>query len=314
MGIFDFFNQVVDWAAEQVQISTGEKERREVVQRIKEFALEFREKVSEAVLYLNQTIKYFNQSIQVLNIERSNKVKSNLNCLQHFLEKFGSCKPYGTYAAEEMKLPEQFPQYEYELIENYITDIDWSKDDVFINTFFRSPLGMKIVTQKQNLSMTEQLHELQIQMENTLQELSIKKLITEQEIKICSLYIKNIQFISNFITKKILPELELIEAFFEANNIKNEVICDHCIDNLKFIYDIQSIQGTIYQKHYQFIKNTFAFYVISSRIYNTPILTNLLNNSTNKEDVIGLENEYKILTSQAEMVNGAIMAPRKGEN
>ena len=45
----------IDWLADKVQASTGEKERRELVQTIKNLAVEFKEKVYQARMQLGLT-------------------------------------------------------------------------------------------------------------------------------------------------------------------------------------------------------------------------------------------------------------------
>ena len=313
MGIRDFFNRAIDWAAEQVQASTGEAERREKVRQLKRLAEDFKEKVTEAISKLNAAIQLFNQAISELNRIRSKKVKDNIGHLYAFLKKFGSCKPAGAYADEDEKLPAEFPQQKLDSIENYIAGVDWSQEDVFMDTFFLSPLGMTLKTRKQNLSMLEQIHALELQTEATLRELRGRENVTEQERKICSLYTDNIRFISTFITDHILPELELIEAFFQAEELKNEIICGNPLENLSFTFYIQALENTPYHRHYQFVKNAFAFYVLSCRIYNTPVLTNLLQNRTTENDISQLEDEKAALVYQSTAVSETAMVPRGGE-
>ena len=312
MGIRDVFKRTIDWAAEQVQATTGEKERRESVRTIKQLAEDFKASVAEAILHLNEVIKTFNCSIDKLNSIRTTDVKSNIARLHIFLSKFGKCKPIGAYAKEAEKLPAEFPEQAYDSIENYISNVDWSNDEVFLETFFLSPIGMKFKTRKQNLSLREHIHELQLLTADTLQELSNRELTTLQEIKVCEMYTSNVQFISRFISERIIPELELVEAFFEAEKIKNEILCDHSLQNLSFTYNLQSIQNTAYHRHYQFVKNTVAFYVISCCIYSTPVLTNLLQNQVTEDDFNRLKKEHSILAQQAKSVCDS-MTVQRGE-
>lgn len=310
MGIRDIFKRTIDWAAEQVQATTGEKERRESVKKLKQLAEDFKERVTEAILQLNEVIKSFNFSIGKLNSVRRTDVKANIDRLYIFLSKFGNCKLIGTYEKESEKLPADFPEQAYDSIENYLSDVDWSTDEVFLETFFLSPIGMKFKTRKQNLSLREHIHELQLFTEDTLQELSNREFTTQQEIKVCELYISNVQFISRFISERIVPELELVEAFFEAEKIKNEILCGHPLQNLTFTYNLQSIQNTAYHRHYQFIKNTVAFYVISCCIYSTPVLTNLLQNQVTEDDLSRLVKEHSVLTRQAKSVCDSMIVQR----
>jgi hypothetical protein len=62
------------------------------------------------------------------------------------------------------------------------------------------------------------------------------------------------------------------------------------------------LRDTPYQKHYLFVKNVFLFYVLSCKIYNTPVLTRLLNNRITNEDLIAMERHKEALHLQGEQV------------
>lgn len=307
MGIV---NKLIGFVAREVQKTTGEADRREKVSQLKSLAVTFKEKVSSAIHLLNEYIECFNKSIYMLNNLRNTALKENIDKLALFLRKFGSCKNVGEYVSEQEKPPAKFPSHEMCKIEDYIGEIDWSQDDVFLNTFMRSPIGMKIKTRKQNLSLQEHINELIMQTDATIDELNTKQYSTSLETQICNLYISNIQTISNIITTKILPEMELVEAFFQAEKIKNEIICGHKLDNLKFSYNLQSIVNTPYHTHFQFVKNAVAFYVISCKIYNTPVLTNLLHNRASETDVQQLKGERKILEANTKLLNKSMSIER----
>lgn len=78
-------------------------------------------------------------------------------------------------------------------------------------------------------------------------------------------------------------------------------------------YNLNAIVNTTYHKHYQFVKNAFAFYVLSCRIYNTPVLTNLLHSKTTENDVEQLKNERKLLDAQTDSLCKTMAVERKGE-
>ena len=199
-------------------------------------------------------------------------------------------------------------------IEDYIGEVDWSQDNVFLNTFMLSPIGMKIKTRKQNLSLQEHINELIIQTDATIEELNTRQYSTLLETQICNLYISNIQTISNIITKKILPEIELVEAFFQAEMIKNEILCGREPNNLTFSYNIESIVNTPYHTHFQFVKNAVAFYIIACKIYNTSVLTNLLCNRVSQTDIEQLKCERKVLEANTEILNNSMAIVRGAEN
>lgn len=76
---------IIDWVADKIQTSTGEKERRELVQTVKDLADEFKQKVSQAIASLNRKLNEFNQKITQLNEFRSRYVRKILNsCIHSF--------------------------------------------------------------------------------------------------------------------------------------------------------------------------------------------------------------------------------------
>lgn len=77
------------------------------------------------------------------------------------------------------------------------------------------------------------------------------------------------------------------------------------------MYDINSIKDTRYDRHYQFIKNAFMFYVISCRIYNTPVLTRLLANQATSEDAARLLKEKELLENQTAALDESMLLVRR---
>ena len=304
---------IIDWLADKVQTSTGEKERRELVQTIKNLAEEFKQKVSEAIDQLNEKIGNFNHILTKLNEFRSKHVKENIEQLHTFLSKYGRCKPYSAYVPETDKPPAEFPMRQMVQIEDYVSEIDWSKDDVFRDTFWLSPLGMKFKTRNQNLSMHERIGELKLQIEQTVREIDAQTFTAGLEEEICNLYLKNVRMISKVITTKIIPEIELIDAFFQAEAIKDSVISESQLKEIRFHYNICTLIGTPYEQHYQFIKNALMFYVISCKIYDTPVLTHLLSHTISIDDKQQIETEHKLILQQARTVSNSMIVMRGEE-
>ncbi|NLK29260.1 MAG: hypothetical protein GX306_13140 [Clostridiales bacterium] len=305
-----FFNKLLDWAADKVQTATGEKERRQLVQELKDQYEQFKIDVERIIASLNRIIEEFNEKVRYLNTIRKGVVEKNIHRLSDFLGKFGRVKEVGEYSKETEKQFVDLPEQQFERTENYISEVDWSKDDVFINTFFLSPIGMKLKTRKQNLAMRESLHEFQLEAEETINQLKMRTFSIQLDKQICDLYIECVEFISNYIVNIILPELELVEAFFQALKIKDEVIADQKLHDLRFKNEIDLLQDTVYEKHYMFIKNAFMFYIISCKIYNTPVLTRLLNNQTSNEDIGLLEDHKEILAKQGQAVRNNLIINR----
>ena len=303
MGVekMGFVNNVLDWASDKVQSFTGEKERREYVDEIKTTYDGFKEQITENVESVNDSIRELNVSIKELNEFRLRNISQNIECLGDFLSHFGNVKAIGSYVEEESACCLEIPEHRFLCIEDYITEIDWSKEEVFVNGFFLGPLGMKKKTQAQNLSMQEQLNSLKLEAEQTIIVLKNLKFDAEQDIKIAELYIYCVERIIIYIEHVIVPELDVIEAFFQALALKNRVIVDSSIEDITFKNNIELLKDTQYQGHYMFIKNAYMFYIIACKIYNTPVLSKLLKGDSTGEDFDEITREKQLLENQ--MIN-----------
>ena len=307
MGLFD---DILDCAADKVQTVTGEKERRRLVSEFKDVYDEFKTDVEIKISDINRIISEFNRNIRKINNVRKTDVEKNIVLLSNFLGKFGKVKSIGEYYMEKESNMLVLPEHKFEMKESYINEIDWSKDDVFQDTFFLTPIGMTIKTKEQNLSINEKLNQLRLEAEETLNQLKIKEYAAEQDRVIANLYIDCIEIITNYIKEVIIPELKVVESFFQVLKIKNEVISGNSLQEIKFSNDIELLRDTQYEKHFLFVKNAFMFYVISCKIYNTPVLTRLLNNKTEKQDIDLLEKDKKLLLEHKKVVGGNLMFVR----
>ena len=307
MGLFD---DILDWAADKVQTVTGEKERRRLVSEFKDVYDEFKTDVEIKISDINRIISEFNRNIRKINNVRKTDVEKNIVLLSNFLGKFGKVKSIGEYSMEKESNMLVLPEHKFEMKESYINEIDWSKDDVFQDTFFLTPICMTIKTKEQNLSINEKLNQLRLEAEETLNQLKIKEYAAAQDRVIANLYIDCIEIITNYIKEVIIPELKVVESFFQVLKIKNEVISGNSLQEIKFSNDIELLRDTQYEKHFLFVKNAFMFYVISCKIYNTPVLTRLLNNKTEKQDIDLLEKDKKLLLEHKKVVGGNLMFVR----
>ena len=220
---------------------------------------------------------------------------------------FGHLDLSSQFILESEKDKEILPQKKLDKISNYIDEVDWSRDDVFLKTFSKTIIGAKLETRKMNLSMRDNLNHFRLSATHTENTLESKGESIEIDIRIANLYEENIKTIDQVITKKVIPELELIEAFMQAEAIKNNILVNNDDIDLTTNHDFSLLKGTVYDKHYQFIKNTFMFYIISKKIYNTPILTNLLSDSATRDDLKNILNEKEVLNIQQESLSNQMM-------
>lgn len=298
---------LIDWAADKVQTISGEKERRFLVEELKANYEDFKGKITEQVFTLNQLVSQFNEKVKKLNKIRNGRVKGNIFKLHSFLGKFGSLKEIGGYIDESRKDVISLPEQQFEKIETYIGDIDWSKDEVFQKTFFSIPIVAKRKSRNHNLSLREHLNEFKLEANHTMSMLRNRGFSLKLDREICDLYIECIEFISMYIDKYIIKELELVEALLQSIKIKDRIIADEELEGVVFFNDVYLLKDTLYENHYIFIKNTFMFYIISCKIYNTPILTKLLNSQTSNNDYKLLEKQKKALFLQGENIEKNIV-------
>lgn len=288
MGFFEWFEDRLDDASNAVQNFTGETERREIVEETKQEYIKSREEIEDIVNKLNNTIVEFNGKIFKLNSSRENRVKISVEKLGDFLSTFGNIKSVSEYAEEKKKTFIKIPERLFEEVEDYIEDIDWSNDEIFCRTFFQGGIFAAIFTRRQNVKMLERLEEFKNSVIDKKDKLNNKiKMIKKVDMRICDLYIEIIEKISDYIKLKIIPQIEVIESFLECESVKNVYIADtevKIIENVEYETDIKLYDNTIYQKHFNFIRNAFWFYILSSTIYSSPVLTKLLKNKKITED------------------------------
>ncbi len=307
---------LIDWATEKVQNFTGETERRQLVSRIKRNYTGFRNKVTEGTKSINSLVGQYNKRISVINNIRSKRVEHNIMTLSKFLAKFGNIKSMGYYVPEQSTEIIEIPERQFEHTETYIKDVDSSKEKIFDDTYEDGLFGTRSKNRANNISMREWLDKFKISSEHTVQQLKTLKYTIKKNKDIADLYIFCIGIISEYIDKVILPELDVVEAFFQVINIKNTLIIKNEMGNFKPILEhnaIEILNNTQYHRHYLFVKNTFMFYVISCKIYNTPILTQLISSNDEKAEAnYEVMKKYKeaLVRQKNEILNNLVFVER----
>ena len=279
---------IINKLARGVQNFTGETYRKQIVAQTKLEYIKSRKEIEYIVRELNSTIEKFNVKIGELNGYREKRVKADVEKLGSFLSTFGNIKNMSEYSEEKEKSFFNIPERAFEEVENYIADIDWSSDEVFLRTFFQGGVFASIFTRGKNVEMLARLEEFKNSVIDKKDKLNNKiKMIKKVDMRICDLYIEIIEKISDYIKLKIIPQIEVIQSFLECESVKNVYIADtkaKVIENVEYETDIKLYDNTIYQKHYNFIRNAFWFYILSSTIYSSPVLTKLLENKKITED------------------------------
>lgn len=294
---------IINWAARKVQNFTGETDRKQIVAQTKLEYVKSRKEIEYIVQELNYTIEKFNIKIVELNNYREKRIKNDVEKLGSFLSTFGNIKDISEYSEEKEKSFFNIPERAFEKVENYIADIDWSSDEIFLRTFFQGGAFASIFTRGQNLKMREILAKFKADMMGEKDKLNNKiEMIEKVDMRICDLYIEIIEKISDYIKLKIIPQIEVIQSFLECESVKNVYIADtkaKTIENVEYETDIKLYDNTIYQKHFNFIRNAFWFYILSANIYSSPVLTKLLKNKRlTKDDIKELEGQKLLCQKQ----------------
>lgn len=294
---------IINWAARKVQNFTGETDRKQIVAQTKLEYIKSRKEIEYIVRELNSTIEKFNVKIGELNGYREKRVKADVEKLGYFLSTFGNIKDMSEYSEEKEKSFFNIPERAFEEVENYIADIDWSSDEVFLRTFFQGGVFAPIFTKGKNVEMLARLEEFKNSVMDKKDKLNNKiEMIEKVDMRICDLYIELIKAICYYIEFQIVPQIEVIQSFLECESVKNVYIADtkaKIIENVEYETDIKLYDNTIYQKHFNFIRNAFWFYILSSTIYSSPVLTKLLENKNITDaDIEKLEGQKLLCKEQ----------------
>ena len=158
--------------------------------------------------------------------------------------------------------------------------------------------------------MVERLKNFNVEIETTKRQFDIKKYNIEKDKELAELYLECVIIISDYINNCILPELEVVEAFFQSLIIKNKIIAGNQLQNIVFTNDLLLLKDTPYEEHFQFVKNAFMFYIISCKIFDTPVLTKLINSQVDDSDLVTLQANKKNLLEQKDKVNEHLIFAR----
>ena len=185
---------IINKLARGVQNFTGETYRKQIVAQTKLEYIKSRKEIEYIVRELNSTIEKFNVKIGELNGYREKRVKADVEKLGSFLSTFGNIKNMSEYSEEKEKSFFNIPERAFEEVENYIADIDWSSDEVFLRTFFQGGVFASIFTRGKNVEMLARLEEFKNSVIDKKDKLNNKiEMIEKVDMRICDLYIELIK-------------------------------------------------------------------------------------------------------------------------
>ena len=281
---------LIDW----VEDFTGKTERDRILHEMNNLQNDVKKTLETGIKEINKQIEELNININKLNLFRENSIKNNLIFLDKFLQKFGFVdkniffreENNWSYSKKNIALINDIEEYKNKY------DLDGSLE--LLKAAFGA-IYLHFKRQKENVRLNAELGRMRHEYEKLKNDLKYQKQFYKENNEIALLYMLCLNEIHLTIVNIILPEFETVEAFCQVLELKNKVINDEDLENIVFKNRILALQGTDYDKHYRFIKNAYAFYVISLKIYNTPILSNLFNSKFSKSNFSETENELKYL-------------------
>lgn len=114
-------------------------------------------------------------------------------------------------------------------------------------------------------------------------------------IEMAKIYRNIIAIVRDTIKERIIPEMELIQAFLYADAIRELVLDGEEPKNVE-VFGISEYKGTTQDVHYQFVSNSFDFYTISTAFFKQKVMTDIL------EDRVVTEEEKKQFSNQVEAI------------
>ena len=293
---------IIDSMSNIVKDITGETERRQILQNFKDMYSDKKNQISEILSRINNKVNVFNDNILKLNTVRQKQVGEDLMTMSNFLDQFGNVPSEYKFSRESYMIADTTSgKKELEHIDNYIEQIDFSKEEVFVKAFFRTPIIDMFITRKENEENVARLKSFEMECNAKIQEALTYELFVEEDIRILKEYVMMIKTICTIINQRIIPEMELVNAYLECSAVNDAYISGEPYTSQ--YKGIVTLLGTKYEKHYIFVKNTFAFFCVARKIYESPVLTNLLAKGEHTEEKKIVEVQKDILQKQIDRID-----------
>lgn len=304
---------VVDACDTGLKKVMGEAKRLENIDKYKDTVKQYEDQLDQSRDIVNRQIRKYNDTIPLINQKRRSEFKDILEALSGFLMQLGKLMQNKWQFSFELTIAEQLAFHEERTLSEYkdwIKQYEKTQNQVFDDCVKGIFVGVILENNKLNPEIVEKNNDIYLATDGLQKKYASIAEQWQDRTFIATTYLECIELIHETITEKIMPELELISAFLLAESVKNNVISDIPIENAKPL-DISAIKGTIYGRHYTFVKNAFLFYVLSRQIYQSPILTRLTqteqtaNGYSHDKSLIAQQKE--ILQKQSNIIGADIM-------
>lgn len=221
----------------------------------------------------------YNHRISTIDSERTS-MRSEIRTLEKFL------KNIGEVMADKISIFD-FREEHPPVFEDYIL---MAKPDKLILEEMHPFVDPIIKTLKIMNENKKRIQEYELEIEAKRQEYNqdVSKFRTklkflEDATDIAEIYLQTVVIVKDTIKEKIIPELGLIKAYLYAESLK-EIIIDGETPSEILPASISECEGTLQDVHYQFVKNVFDFYVISTNFFKNSVLSNIIDDMQVTED------------------------------
>ena len=221
----------------------------------------------------------YNHGISTIDSERTS-MRNEIRILEKFLKKIGGTM---TNEISIFDFKEEHPPIfeEHTMI---------AKPDKLILEEVHGWTDPLIKTIKISKMNKKRIEDYELEMETKQQEynqdiLKFKSKLEflEDAIKIAEIYLQTVVTVKDAIKEKIIPELGLITAYLYAESLK-EIIIDGENPTEILPISISECEGTPQDIHYQFVKNVYDFYVISTNFFKNAVLSNVIDKGNLTEE------------------------------
>ena len=307
-----FIDNLLDKASHAMKSFVGENERLRLIEECKKCVSQYENQLDQSRTVVNQQIGMYNDTVPLINQKRRSEFKAILVELHTFLQNFGNIGVNNWGFSFEFTKSEQLGFREEREIAEYRNNIavfEKTENQIFDDAVKGVIFGLKIENKKQNLQIEQVKNDIALAVQKMQNEYATMSASWRDRTEIAHTYLDCIELICETINTKIVSELEMILAFLKAESVKNLVISDQPIHEVQPA-DISIIKGTIYGKHYTFVKNAFLFYILSREIYQSPILTRIAQPerySDCSNDKYLLYKQKEVLEQQADILSADIM-------
>lgn len=250
---------------------SNENKYEELKQKNRESYEEYRKMAENWNGCISEECNRYNENISVINKERVD-LRDQIRELYNFLNEIGSSLDRKITIFDFKMEETKSRQYTPEVLK--LDNPQYSKHRILEDSLFAH-----IRKHNENKKMLEKFEvDLENQENKYLSDLMQKSRYFDEihnAVKIAKIYRNIVITVRDAIRNKIIPEMDYIRAFMYADSINEKIVDEADLNDIEPCPIIE-FKGTKYDKHYQFVKNTFDFYEISTAFFRETVLTDIM--------------------------------------